>query len=235
MALGGRLTYRVVVQMPFIGVFTGSEQSQNTWYVQWNGGGAPTLADLDHILGVIKGFYHTPDGSHGFTVERFLGPRVTTDVNAQAAIMYLLPDAPGHTGPPVRELDWTRDSIPNVPLPEQLAVAVSYHADLTGIPEHAGTARPASRRKGRFFVGPLSTQSLGAGEVDGHVTVNGQFIDTLKGRASVVVSSLLGTTWSWVVFSKSTWTAQVVEGGWVDDRFDIIRRRADAERNKNFW
>lgn len=99
-------------------------------------------------------------------------------------------------------------------LPAELAICLSFQADReSGVPQ--------ARRRGRVYIGPLSTPT----NTNGLVTASHR--DAIKNAAKVFLdASTANTNYVWVVHShNSSTTDRPVTNGWVDDAFDIQRRR----------
>ena len=102
-------------------------------------------------------------------------------------------------------------------LPPELAVVVSFEA-----PQQSG--EPQARRRGRLYFGPLdnvlngTTGQIGTAVVDDFVNA----LDTL------LTTNAAATTWAWAVYSRANDSAIEVTHGWVDNAFDIQRRRGLA-------
>lgn len=127
--------------------------------------------------------------------------------------------------------------------PAEVAVCLSFNGDLTDIPEElpddadpdARPERPASRRRGRIFVGPLTDQAGGSTEpvrpvafMKNDLLGLGVF---LANPTNATLTSI-GTTWG--VWSKEQENAPftpIVQVS-VDDAFDTQRRRGVAKTSR---
>lgn len=99
------------------------------------------------------------------------------------------------------------------PLPEELAICLTYSA-----PQAAGI--PQARRRGRVYLGPWYETANASGAPDPTL------IDAIKGAAGVLEgASEASNAWDWVVYSRKNNAAYAVDFGWVDNAFDIQRRR----------
>lgn len=106
-------------------------------------------------------------------------------------------------------------------LPAEVAVCLSYHAAPV-----SGTSQ--ARRRGRLFIGPLSTSWLGA-SVSPDVRPDGTNINQLKGAAATMLAaSNAAATWAWVIYSPTDNLARGIVGGYVDNAFDTQRRRGGS-------
>lgn len=128
--------------------------------------------------------------------------------------------------------------------PGQVAVCLSYHGDLTGLHESIpgapagpeGDTHPKARRRGRLFIGPLNQSAVQAGSAPARPSAG--LIGSLTAAADKleVDSSLVqGAGSGWAVFSPTSGSWVLVEGGWVDNRFDTQRRRLIGATSRTTW
>lgn len=123
-------------------------------------------------------------------------------------------------------------------LPSEVQLCLSFHGDLTNVPEQVGNTRPAAQRRGRISLGPWTeSANEGAGETRGHPST------TLRALLSGAAARLLAASqsdpdWSWVVAhaaSTAAWSSVPVVGGWTDDAWDTQRRSGEDAINKTFF
>ena len=111
-------------------------------------------------------------------------------------------------------------------VPHELAVCLSFQGD-----RQAG--RVQSRRRGRVYIGPLQSAIA---TFDGLVDVT--LRDTLNTAAGTfLTASAESSAWTWVVHSTRNAASPdtPVTNGWVDNAFDIQRRRGtDATSRATF-
>jgi len=120
--------------------------------------------------------------------------------------------------------------------PSEVALCLSYNADLTDVLEEAPDdadpdtrpERPASRRRGRIYIGPLIQQAGGA---TAPAKPQSAFIDCLLGMGDFLATptdaALTAVNARWVIYSNAGLfgtTYQVIRVT-VDDAFDTQRRR----------
>lgn len=137
-------------------------------------------------------------------------------------------------------------------LPSELAVCVSFHGDLTGIPERvpggaagpAGDTRPRARRRGRIYLGPFSTQANFQGVGASDSTVNSELVTDIAEAVAVLAHGPDAGDGRLAVFSPTIYAndpANVdaatvdVTGGWVDNAWDIQRRRGVKASSRTLW
>jgi len=110
--------------------------------------------------------------------------------------------------------------------PHELALAASFE----GLPV---SGQKQSRRRGRIYFGPLST----------NVYLGSVFTSTMLTAASTAMAGLrtasdASAAWTWIVYSRTAPDAQrevPVARGWVDNAIDIQRRRGVAATTRTVW
>lgn len=100
-------------------------------------------------------------------------------------------------------------------LPPELAICVSF-TGLVG----SGT-NPASKR-GRVYLGPWSPDACN--DTTGHI-ISGCYTALNNAAGTFLTASLADADWSWVVYSPTLGNYASVVSGWVDNAWDIQRRR----------
>jgi hypothetical protein len=100
----------------------------------------------------------------------------------------------------------------SVSAPPELAVVISFQATTQpGIPQ--------ARRRNRIYMGPLGFIATGG------LIPNTQR-DAFKDAAQQFLIDANGwANWGWVVYSPTAQTIAQVNNGWVDNAYDIQRRR----------
>lgn len=102
------------------------------------------------------------------------------------------------------------------PLPPECAICVSFQGDKV-----SGT--PQARRRGRVYLGPWHTT---ANTTAGRILPATQTV--LHDAAAALKTNATGSTdYSWVVYSRVAGSTTVVTNGWVDNDWDIQRRRSN--------
>jgi hypothetical protein len=163
-------------------------------------------------------------------------------------------DGTPHGSPVLTEVGTLVAPINSGLLPDQLAAVLSYHSDLTGILErgpthtvasddkavdegapatHPARSRPKASRRGRIWVGPLGTFTLGDTEGSGIKAV--VLTDLCKAAADLVTTTVAGNI-PWSVWSRiGAGAVNHVIGGWCDQRFATQRRRRDKATERSLW
>jgi len=99
--------------------------------------------------------------------------------------------------------------------PPELAVCLSFQGErVSGVSQ--------ARRRGRVYLGPLSPNVMGS---DGRVT--SAAVTAISNAGGVMKTASGMSDWRWGVISTATGGIGFteVDNGWVDDDFDIQRRR----------
>lgn len=103
-------------------------------------------------------------------------------------------------------------------LPPEVALCLSFEA-----PRVAGINQ--QRRRNRVYLGPFSKASVidTTGRPQGSVRTN-----IASAADALLAASDSSALWTWCVRSETTGAMAAVTNGWVDDAFDIQRRRGVA-------
>lgn len=111
-------------------------------------------------------------------------------------------------------------------LPAEVAVCLSFQAErLSGVPQ--------ARRRGRIFFGPCRATMNANGRVYFESQTN--FRDAMEAFATAAAGS---ATFDWVVSSGVAGTTPPyapVASGWIDNAFDVQRRRGLEASNRYSW
>ena len=108
-------------------------------------------------------------------------------------------------------------------LPPELSICLSFQgARISGLAQ--------SRRRGRVYLGPIGIGS----SVDGVPSPStcGLLMDA---GIALLAASTATATYTWVVWSPTTQTAIAVTDGWVDNAYDVQRRRGFVPTLRNTW
>lgn len=116
---------------------------------------------------------------------------------------------------PVLEFDWNLTPTPSgSPLPPEVSLCVSFQGD-----KESGVSQ--ARKRGRIYFPMISATQL---DTNGRPTA--AFITDLATNAgTLLAASDAAVDWKWHVFSSVTGDSFRVTNGWVDNEWDIQRRR----------
>lgn len=176
----------------------------------------------------VKDFYNVENAVDD--VAEFIGPQISRGAAAHSIDIYDLGDPVSlPMGSPVltstMSLDPTGGGRAMV---GEAAATLSFHADLTDIPQEVGNTRPAARRRGRVFIGPLQ---------DGAVTnvneplLSAACIAALHDSGEALRDS--GGNTDWAVWSRVEGLLRPVVGGFVDNAPDVQRRRGAGATSRS--
>lgn len=186
----------------------------NTFFFR-NDGAADVGADIKSAL---DAFYNVANGGAATSIVARLSPVINPALTEYR--VYDLGQAVPRT-PDILPATWGTTG--GAGQPSEVAACISYYA---------GTNVP--RKRGRVFIGPLSTAilgSTGAGASD--VLIDSSFVNTLKQAAL----NLLNTSENieWTQYSRVANVMSAVTAGWVDNAFDIQRRRGAPGTIRETW
>lgn len=197
------------------------DSSTNTWYFVTPG----AVADSgDEIAALLDTFYET--------IDQYLSEELSGAMNGR---VYDLEDAKPR--PPVYE--WANTlTLGGVGYPNEICVCASFQG-----PVVAGANQ--ARRRGRHYLGPL-VATAGTSSV-GDIRVAGALRTAVTGAYDVLATDATTPGLIWSVFSPTTagpepWgptdlaaAMTTVTNGWVDDAFDVQRRRGLAPATRTTW
>lgn len=194
---------------------------QNVWHFQTAGG---TPAERTSIAGALEQFYEA------------VGPSISGLISRQPmahsfkfATVGIGGPAPGddQISPLVDERLWTLNTPAAAgPLPAECCAVLSLESFVPGTPEEEGNTRPAARRRGRLYIGPLTTADVAAGPGDVFITQDTRIrlVTALEGLHATL--DPLGIMH--VIYSRADAATYGVNKAWVDNAVDIQRRRGKA-------
>jgi hypothetical protein len=176
---------------------------------------AVNLAEAPTVSAAIKGFWTIVPSTAAVALKTFMGDQ--TDGPGATIKMYNLEESPPRTV--IFEETYNPAAMGGGGnLPAELAVCLSYTA-----PSFSGI--PAASRRGRIYIGPLSVAAMGVAVAGKDRMVDSGMMSCLKGAAAQMASVCATAGWSWGVYSPTTLALYEIDNVYVDDAFDIQRRR----------
>lgn len=172
-------------------------------------------------------------------IRSFLSNTLSQEVNANRVKLYRL--TPGQAGPqddvlgpPLAQRSWSMGPTATGSAAAELAVALSFNADIFGISEEQGTSRPANRRRGRVFIGPLG-DNTGVPEPttnelrpsDGFRNSILDAVMTMNANLAAIAPAIIHVAYS----AMDNVTRPIVRYS-VDNAYDVQRRRGVRPTNK---
>lgn len=191
----------------------------------------------------LNTFYNDDTTASGISIASRFSNAVSRATDAVQIVVYAKDtlDPAVDWGPPVEIRDLTFVAAAAAPnLPSETAACLSFHGDLTGVPETADNPtpppakiRPAARRRGRVYLGPLIYGALvdNAG-VNYDPLLGSNFVNTVAEHAAGLADDSGG---AWVVYSPTSQAVFPVVGGYVDNALDTQRRRGRGPTSRTSW
>lgn len=235
--------YKVAVKLPYQSGLP-EDVAINDFYFTNDDPGTTQAADIAAIVTRLTNFYTVTPSGGSIAIGKLLGIQVDHGANKAKFLTYVgdgPSTPPADWGTPVSTNSWTVPAIVTASgLPAEAAVCLSFHADLTDIPETEvnpdpppAIIRPAAHRRGRIYFGPCYAGLIsneGANQ-DARIT-SSRRTDFAKAMLALFTAN---TSLQWVVQSKTAGEFFPVVGGYVDDAFDTQRRRGSAPGVRTVW
>lgn len=126
---------------------------------------------------------------------------------------------------PVAVVEATDYTTGSTAMPPELALCLSFQgARISGTPQ--------ARRRGRVYIGPLANvQNTTTSTIVASATVT-QLKDA---GAALLAASVADADWTWCVYSTANDELVDVASGWVDNAFDIQRRRGTEATQRQLF
>lgn len=121
----------------------------------------------------------------------------------------------------------------NTPMPEEVAMCLSFHSAYDQVAEFGSHTRPRARDRGRVFVGPLTVLAMGLDAGTGQSRPAGIIPVTIAQAATRLCDPTSTALWS--VWSRKNAALTSVVGGWVDNAWDTQRRRGYKPTSREMW
>lgn len=197
--------------------------------------GTPIAANYDNIVTVVSDFYRVVT-TGAASVGQFISNAVNRSATHTIDVYHI---TAGPIGSPVYSESWlgppTTSSTSG--LPTEVAGVLSFHADLTDIPEESGVTHPRARRRGRVFIGPLNINAVDISNAPYRLAGSGSgaFLNTLREAATRLADDAAANDFTWSVWSRADATLRPVVAGWTDNAPDTQRRRGPASTARVTW
>lgn len=111
-------------------------------------------------------------------------------------------------------------------LPEEVAICLSYLATPV-------SGEPIARRRGRIYLGPLSTTAIGQASSSAFTRISSATRTALGNAAAVLADQSEAS--QWCVYSPTDGIARQIKNGYVDDAADTQRRRGRVTTARTIW
>lgn len=190
------------------------DAATNTWYFQKADTADPSEAQFNGGPRGVLDLVYTSLFSNGI---------LSSAINHTALTYKAYKHATAQTAPEFTGSIQVLASPTGVAAPPELAVCLSFAND-------SATTVPVARRRGRLYIGPLGFLSGPAVPTTQRDVIRGIGASVLTDLAAAPVSG-----WKWVVYSSAQNDAFEVQRGWVDNAYDVQRRRGvDATNRATF-
>lgn len=194
--------------------------------------GAPTSGEVDDLFTAVSDFYRL-DTAIGINVGEYLGESINRSATHELQAYHIVA---GPLGSPFQTDNWLGPPTPVVAdlnLPNEVAAVLSFHADLTGIPEESGATRPRARRRGRIYLGPLVGYAV---SMEDPIPMLNSNLRTCMQQAAVRLADDAETAGGyWSVWSRADSTVRPIVGGWTDNAPDTQRRRGPVASSRSTY
>lgn len=200
----------------------------NDWAVDFGGPGTST-GQLEDAMSAVGDFFRL-GATAGDRVGSYIGGSIDRGATHRIELREIVA---GPLGPPLITQDWLgpTSAVATSNLPTECAAVLSFHADLTGIFEEVGVTRPRARRRGRVFIGPLTTGAVVV--ADPQPVLHNDFRVAMQANAVAMFDALATIGAEWSVWSRVDQTLRQVVGGWTDNAPDTQRRRGQAASQRS--
>lgn len=183
----------------------------------WRNTSTPT-SDFDNVKDIIKDFYTLAASGQAAAVQSYLSADIGPVCYVKAyALADPTPRAPVYEG----QFNISASS-GTAGLPHEVALCVSFQAD-----REAGQRQ--NHRRNRFYLGPFTE----AANVPGGVPESTMVSDIQKAARTMLAAADNADVWNWVVWSPFRSEYYDLTNGWVDNAWDIQRRRGRAATTRN--
>jgi hypothetical protein len=194
----------------------------------------PSTPELEEAMNIVGEFYRQ-GATAADRVGSYIGSGVDRGATHELAAYQIVS---GPLGSPVLTVDWLGPVAPltaeNLPL--EVAACLSFHGTLTGVmEEELDGDRPRARRRGRIYVGPLTTDAVDVTQFQPKLTA--AFTAALRSNATNLADALQAATQpaEWSVWSRRDVVLHEVVGGWTDNAPDTQRRRGQAPSSRTVF
>lgn len=193
-----------------------------------------SVPNIASYVTAFRDFFNNAYAGMTDQLANYIAESVSRSASACQILAYETDDLSGATplGSPVGMLSFTMGNAGvGKSLPQEVSVVISYNGDLTDVPISAPnptppplTIRPAQRRRGRIFLGPL--QDISGEDASGEFRPTGLFLLDValafEGMATDI-NAIAGDDLA--VWSKADAAFYPVVGGYIDNAWDTQRRR----------
>lgn len=207
---------RAVARLPY---FTSIPEDVVTNTFHFATVATPTTDQITAMLTGVSQFY--TDVAPTDTVGEWMAGVLSRATGACQVELYNLDDPEPRL--PIGSTTFTLPAaVGSVTVPLETSLCLSYRAAYT-------SGEPNARRRGRAYIGPLSSSAITSGSGSLFPSPNTSCMSTFLQSAADHLYAVPATeSVNWVVYSASDNVARVVVQAWVDNAFDTQRRRGNS-------
>jgi len=211
---------RVVARLPY---FTGVPEDVVTNTFHYGTVATPTPTQIAAMIDGVQSFYDTAAPTD--TVGEWIAPWVSRVASACQVEVYDLSDTPPRV--PIGSGTFTLPAVSGTgTLPAETAMCLSFRAAYV-------SGEPNARRRGRVYIGPLSSSALNPGSGTSFPVPTNSFITNLLNAASDSLNNIPGAEGCvWGVYSPTDNINRKIIEAWVDNAVDTQRRRGNAPTSR---
>ena len=182
------------------------------------------------VWNFLDGFYGTAHGAAAFPIVNFLSPLISSVEYVMSPLYVDPPRYPIATQP----ASWLPSG--GTPLPTELAAVMSFHGNEG--PTQTVAARP--RRRGRIYLGPLTVSAVNPSSSAQTIALDLNSSITEAAAWALTQQDTNGVRWVVVSPTQGQQVSPLsgirfVNGGFVDNAFDVQRRRGIAPSLRTNW
>lgn len=218
---------KTTVQLPYPSGLPG-DLATNTFYFS-TANDEPDEAQWSALINNVVAFYNTAQGTDAAPLGAFMSEYISRSQCSVRNAPYdpVTGDEIGDAFVVPFTLAASSDS---QDLPLEVAICCSFYSDNPLILD-----RPAARRRGRVFLGPLVV-SANESVVDGTPPlVNGNLLTYIAHNCEALMYQMTDDAWTWEIYSRTNRELYNVTGGWIDNDFDTIRSRGAEASVRRSW
>lgn len=184
--------------------------------------------DFDAFANVWHSFFDTTATGASSAMGSYFSNTFQQSGSVHECHFYAVPAVRGPLGSPVGSSIFSLSVLATDGLPEELSACVSFRGDYTGLVEFGPgrSTRPRARVRNRIYLGPLATAAKDQDSTTKRTRLSATFRnDCTAAMAQYMKTQMAAAGWTWKVFSPSNWQDYAPVSMWVDDAWDVQRRR----------
>lgn len=191
----------------------------------------PTSTEYNAIATGLEAFYNSAPTGGTFAIGKYMGGQLSRSIKPVVRCYDITGKEAGGPlnpmGSPAQVQDFLGTltvPISSNNLPAEVAIAITLQAAYGTDVEFGGGTRPRARDRGRVYIGPLTNGVFATDGTTGQVTVDPVVQDNFA-RAAKDLGLMAGGP-VLAVWSRANASLKNVSNVWVDNDFDVQRRRS---------